>query len=213
LVYPGLSSDYAAMIRAALALSEGTGDPSYLNRATAWADAVERHHRDSSGEGYFLTADDAEGLIVRLAMTADDATPNPNALMAQNMVRLAVLAGDGQYRVRVDRLFDALLPAAAENLFGHTALFSALDLRIRNAEIVCAGARAEQFAQAALRLPFLERTILRAPRADALPERHPARAMAASAPEEGAAFICQGERCSLPITNPAALASAITPPR
>ena len=47
-----------------------------------------------SNGGYFLTADDAEGLVVRPASTSDDATPNPNAIAAQNLVRLAVLTGD-----------------------------------------------------------------------------------------------------------------------
>jgi uncharacterized protein YyaL (SSP411 family) len=209
LVYPGVSSDYAAMIRAALALFDAVGERPYLERAQAWTEALERHHADAEGGGYFLTADDAEGLIVRLAMTIDDATPNPNALMAQNLVRLAALTGDDRYRARADRQFDGLIPAAADNLFGHTALLSALDLRLRNAEIVCTGTRAEAFAQAALKRPFLDRTILRAPSAAALPERHPARAMAAAAPKEGAAFVCQGERCSLPVTEPARLREVI----
>ncbi len=208
LVFPGLSSDYGAMLRAAIALHQATGENVYLDRAVAWSAALERHHADPAG-GYFLTADDAEGLIVRLNVTIDDAIPNPNALQAQNLVRLAVLTGDDQYRERADRLLDGLLPLAGENLFAHAALLSALDLRLRQTEIVCVGARAEDFARAALRLSFLERTLVRAPDANALPARHLARAMIASAPKEGAAFVCQGERCSLPVVEPGHLAPAL----
>ena len=208
LLFPGLSSDYGAMIRAAIALHQATGVSAYLERALAWSAALERHHADPAG-GYFLTADDAEGLIVRLNVTIDDAIPNPNALQAQNLVRLAMLTGDDQYRDRADRLFDGLLPLAGENLFGHAALLSALDLRLRQVEIVCVGPRTEEFAEAALKLPFLDRTLVRAPDANALPARHPARAMIASAPKEGAAFVCQGERCSLPVTEPGRLAPAL----
>ena len=43
---------------------------------------------------YYLTAADAEGLVIRPASTADEATPNHNAVAAQNLIRLAVLAGD-----------------------------------------------------------------------------------------------------------------------
>src|SRR5262249_9630544 len=39
LLFPGLSSDFAAMIRAALALHEATGERSYLDRAVAWQGA------------------------------------------------------------------------------------------------------------------------------------------------------------------------------
>ena len=210
LLFPGLSSDYAEMIRAAIALHQATGGEAHLEQAVKWTAALERHHADAEGGGYFLTADDAEGLIVRPAQTRDDALPNPNALMAQNLLRLAVLTGEDRYRVRADRLLEGLLPLAAENLVGHMALLCALDLRLRHREIVAVGKRAGEFAAAALRLPFLDRTILRVSDAEKLPAAHPARAMAESAPEEGAAFVCQGERCSLPITEPGKLAESVS---
>jgi uncharacterized protein YyaL (SSP411 family) len=209
LTFPGLSLDYAATIRAAIALHQATGEGAYLNRAVAWAAALERHHADADTGGYFLTADDAAGLIMRPAQTRDDAVPNPNGLMAQNLIRLAVLTGDDAYRARADRLFDGLIPFAMQNLLIHTTLLSALDLRLRHAEIVAVGARAEEFAEAALRLPFLARTVARAKDAAALPAQHPARAMLASAPAEGAVFVCQGERCSLPATDPTKIAELI----
>jgi uncharacterized protein len=90
------------------------------------------------------------------------------------------------------------------------ALLSALDLRLRHREIVAVGKRADEFAEAALRLPFLDRTVLRVSDAGQLPAEHPARAMAASAPEAGAAFVCQGEQCSLPITEPGRLAESVS---
>ena len=82
------------MIRAALALYEATGQGAYLDRALAWQRAFDAHYANPGNGGYFLTADDAEGLVVRPASTSDDATPNPNAIAAQNLVRLAALTGD-----------------------------------------------------------------------------------------------------------------------
>jgi uncharacterized protein YyaL (SSP411 family) len=70
------------------------------------------------------------------------------------------------------------------------------------------GERAEALAAAALKLPLLTRMVLRAPSADALPAAHPARDKIAAAPE-GAAFVCMGERCSLPVSEPEALAAAL----
>ncbi len=131
LLFPGLASDFAAMIRAALALHEATGERGYLDRALVWQAALDRHYADARTGGYYLTADDAEGLVVRPAATADDAIPNPNSVAAQNLIRLAALAGDDAFRARADRLFDGVLPGAGDNMFGHTALLNALDLRLR----------------------------------------------------------------------------------
>jgi uncharacterized protein YyaL (SSP411 family) len=208
LLYPGLASDFAAMIKAALALNEATGERAYLDQAIAWQRAFDRHYGDPQTGGYFLTAADAEGLVVRPNSTLDDATPNPNAVAAQNLVRLAVLAGDDAWRNAADRLFDGVLPIAAENLFGHAALLNALDLRLRAAEIVIVGADAAPLTAAALALPFLDRIVLRAPSADALTPAHPARDKVAAAPA-GAAFVCVGETCSLPVTEASALADTI----
>jgi uncharacterized protein YyaL (SSP411 family) len=210
LVFPGLSSDYAAMIRAAIALHQATGTADYLDRAVAWTAALERHHADAATGGYFLTADDAQGLIVRLALTRDDALPNPNAVMAQNLVRLALIAGDDKYRTRADSLMDRSLPLAAENLFAHAGLLNALDLRLRHREVVATGDRSDEFVRAALKRSFLGRTVLRAPNADALPPRHPARAQVGASPPAGAAFVCVGESCSLPIADAGDLAAALS---
>ena len=57
----------------------------------AWQTGLDRHYADHATGGYFLTADDAEGLVVRPNSTADEATPNPNAVAAQNLTRLVKL--------------------------------------------------------------------------------------------------------------------------
>ena len=208
LLLPGLASDYACMIKAALALTEATGDRAYLDQAVAWHQALDRHYANPGNNGYFLTADDAEGLIVRPSATSDDATPNPNAVAAENLVRLAVLTGDDTWRGRADQLLEGVLAGATQNLFGHVALLNALDFRLRAAEIVCTGPDAEAFAREALKLPHLSRIVLRAPSADALPPSHPAQDKVKAA-SGSAAFVCVGERCSLPVTEPRKIAEAV----
>ncbi len=206
LLFPGLASDHAAMIGAALSLFEATGEADFLTRAVAWQIALDTHYADRNHGGYFLTADDAEGLIVRPHATVDDAIPNHNGLIAQNLVRLAVLAGDDRYREQSDALFAALLPVAQDNVFGHLSLLNALDLKLNGAEIVVVGDGADAAAllAAARRLPYATRIVLHAPQASSLPKSHPARAKADSV-QGGAAFVCRGQSCSLPLTDAHAL--------
>jgi uncharacterized protein YyaL (SSP411 family) len=208
LLFPGLASDFAAIIRAALALNEATGEETYLQQALAWQRVLDRHYGNPDNGGYYLTADDAQGLVMRPNATFDEAVPNANSVAAQNLVRLAVLAGDDGFRQRADRLFEGVLSAAAKALFQHPALLNALDLRLRGAEIVIAGQNADALVASALRVPFLGRIVLRAPSEAAVPSSHPAqeKIKAASTPT---AFICVGERCSLPITRADQIAGAV----
>jgi uncharacterized protein YyaL (SSP411 family) len=205
LLFPGLASDHAAMIRAALALCEATGEQDYLERAFTWQGALDRHYGNPETGGYFLTADDAEGLVVRPSSTSDDAIPNANAVAAQNLIRFAAVSGQHAWREQADRLFEGILSRAGDNLFAHLALLNALDLRLRAAEIIVTGndARADELLAAARKLPFLDRIVMRA--SDTLPASHPAQDKI-KASKESAAFICVGERCSLPVTQPEAIA-------
>ena len=59
LLFPGLASDFAAMIRAALALYEATGERVYVERAIAWQSAFDAHYTDADTGGYYLSADES----------------------------------------------------------------------------------------------------------------------------------------------------------
>ena len=209
LLFPGLSSDFANMIRAALSLYEATGERSYLKQALAWQNSFDKHYADAETGAYFLSSDDADDLVLRPHSTQDDATPNPNSVAAHNLVRLAALSGDDKWRTRADRLIETIFSAAERNLFGHIALLNALDLRLRAAEIVVTGPDAGRLAEAALNLPYLDRIVLRASDTGELPTAHPAQEKLKATPRS-AAFVCIGERCSLPVTDATQLASAVS---
>jgi uncharacterized protein YyaL (SSP411 family) len=208
LLYPGLASDFANMIKAALALHEATGERHYLDRALAWQAALDAHYGDPEIGGYYLTADDAEGLILRPHSTNDDATPNHNSIAAHNLIRLAAATDDEQWRARADTLIERVLSAAGNALFGQITLLNALDLRLGGAEIVVTG-DAPALVDAALKIPFIRRVVLRARSAADLPPSHPAQDKLKAATEP-ATFVCVGERCSLPVTAPAQIARAVS---
>ena len=213
LLVPGLASDYAAMIRAALALFEATGEAQFLKQALIWQASLDTHYADAVHGGYYLTADDAESLIIRPHSTTDDAIPNHTGLIAQSLVRLAVLTGDNSWRQKIDGLFVATLSKAAENVFGHLSLLNALDLYLTGAEIVVVGqgAEANSLLTAARKLPHANTILLHAPNAEALPAHHPARAKL-EATTQAAAFVCRGMSCSLPVTTPDALTALVMKP-
>ncbi|BEV45660.1 thioredoxin domain-containing protein [Afipia carboxidovorans] len=210
LLQPALASDNAAMIRAALALHEATGDHLFLDQAVLWQADLDTHYGDPRHGGYFLTSDDAEGLILRPHSSVDDATPNHIGLTAQNLARLAVLTGDDRWRKQLDTLFSRMLAVAGENAFGHLSLLNALDLYLAGAEIVVTGEgeEAEALLKAARALPHATTIVLHVPDPAKLPAHHPANDKVV--PGGGAAaFVCRGQTCSLPVSEPDALAALV----
>ena len=203
LLFPGLASDFACMIKAALALYEATGERAYLDQALAWQRALDRHYANPRQWRLFPHRRRRRrpgGASRRRPLTTRrrTRTPSPPPTWCGSRRSPATMPGAQQ----ADRLFDGVLSAAGQNLIGHAALLNALDLRLRGAEIVVtgSGARADALLAAARNCHFSIVSCCTPRRADALPAAHPARDKIATAPQ-GAAFVCVGERCSLPVVD------------
>ena len=211
LKFPGLASDFTAMIRAALSLYEATGQQAYLDQALVWQRALDRDYVDAKTGTYYLTAADAEGLVVRPASTADDATPNHNGIAAQNLIRLAALAGDDQWREKADRLIAAIAPEAVDNLYMHMALLNAVDLRLRAAEIVVTGqgTRADELLAAARKMPALDRIVLHASIAGGIAAAAPGARQGRRSQRSRRHSYALAKRARCQSTDPAGLVDAI----
>ncbi len=205
--HAAILDDYANMSRAALALFEATGDAGYLVRAKAWTQVALHHYGDDKG-GFFFTADDAEALIARAKNAMDQPNPSGNGVFAQVLARLYYLTGDESYRAQAQATLDAFAGEARRGLFGHGTLLNAAELLMKGLQIVVIGQRGAADTTALLatihgiNLPNKILTVI-AP-GTALPPHHP---VAGKTQLEGRAtvYLCEGQTCSLPITDPAAL--------
>jgi uncharacterized protein YyaL (SSP411 family) len=203
---PGLASDLAHMARAALALAETVDRDLWLADARRWMAALEEHHADPDG-GWFLTADDAEALIVRPASPKDDATPNPMAIAVENCVRLSILAGEPHWRARAEEVLGRLSSAMLGDIFSTAALATALDFAIGAVEVVLIVPK-DTDADALRRVVFESsdpRVVLFETESTAdLPVDHPAAGKPAVAGLP-TAWVCREGTCGLPVTEPAPL--------
>ena len=210
-LFPGLATDYAAMIKAALALHEATFDRAWLDHAERLAAALRRHHWDAARPGYFLSADDAEALIIRPRSDTDDATPAAASLMAANLIRLWRLTGKDSYRDDADSILETAASTIATNLFANTGLLSALDFRLGATDVVIIQPDTSPANDllAVARKSATPNTIVTLHNDTArLPASHPASGKTV-VDGKPTAYVCRGETCSLPLTSAAELAGLL----
>ena len=147
------------------------------------------------------------------ARTRPATTPRPIRTRSprRTWCGFAGLPGTNAWRRQVDRLFDGA-PAAR----GREPVHACRACSTRST-CGCAWPRSSSPARApaadalvatALKLPFLDRIVVRAPSADALPPLHPAVDKVAAVTEP-AAFVCAAETCSLPVTTPEQIAATL----
>jgi uncharacterized protein YyaL (SSP411 family) len=208
---PATATDYANMIKAALALASVTSNVDYLNRARAWTQVLDHHYWAEGHGGYYLAADDTGDLIVRTINALDDATPNANGIMVSNLMALYLWTGEERYRDRTEEIVRGFGGDVSRNVFSHTGLLTgALDL-LAPAHIVIVvpeggEARALRRALADVSLPGA-----------VVQEVREGDSIAASSPAHGktaiggkpTAYVCIGPQCSMPVTDPAALVETV----
>ncbi len=204
--------DYANMIRAALALHETTGEMAYLDQAKSWTAVADRHYWDADNGGYYFTADDAADLILRAKNANDNAVPSGNGTMLANLMRLFLLTGDDAFRRRAEAQQAAFAGELQRNFFPLTTFLNASDFLDRSIQLVIAGepgaADAEGLADAAWSVSQPNLLVHYAAADRTLPTLHPAYGKGKVA-GKAAAYVCRGQTCSLPITDPEQLRQAL----
>jgi len=114
----GQLEDYAFMNFGLLELYESTLDIQYLERALEYNDILNDSFKDEPGGGYFMTAADAEALIVRPKELYDGAIPSGNSVQMFNLLKLARLTGRSdleQQAVETGKAFSEAIERSPSN--------------------------------------------------------------------------------------------------
>jgi uncharacterized protein YyaL (SSP411 family) len=202
----GLLEDQAAMLRAALALYQATGEAARLAQALRILQAAEQNFGDGAGAFYMAAHDAADVPGPRGRNVTDGPTPSGIGLMAENYALLFHLTGDGAYRARAEAVL-AAYGGRVEALAASPMLLAALDI-LENASCVVVTGGAAELARAALAAPDPAVVVLQVAADVVLAPEHPAYGKIQATP---AAFVCRGGTCALPVTTPDALRALLRP--
>jgi len=206
--------DYVQMAAAALALFEHTGRSDYIDQARRWIGVLDAAYLDGEGGGYFQTPEGLTDLLVRSKSAADGPAPSGNGSLVSVLARIHAITGEPAYRERAEHQLEVFAGEARSNPLVHAALLSGTMLLERSLQVVVVGDPAGgDFAalhRTALTAPTSEPVVLPLRAGTELPARHPA---AGKAPVDGraAAYVCLGQTCRPPITDPDELAAALRP--
>lgn len=213
--HSAIADDYANMALAALKLYEATGESPYLAQAEVWTATLNEHYWAGDLGGYYLTADDAEALIVRTRTADDNAAPNANGTMVEVLTRLHHHTGHAAYSVRADTILHSFGGAVQQNFFQLGTLLNNFEYFTATTQIVILGDRTDPDVTSFLEtvhntsLPNQLLTLLSPD--DTLPAHHPAsgKFMIDGRPT---AYVCVGQTCSLPCTDSRALKRVLESP-
>jgi len=135
-LFPALSSDYAAMTSAAIALFEATGDPAYSDHAKHFVDELDRWHQDSEKTGYWLTASDSGDVPIRIRGDVDEAIPSATSQIVEALVRLSSLTGDLDLWEKAWTTAEHAMGRAAQQAYGQAGIVNACAVALEPLKLV-----------------------------------------------------------------------------
>ena len=203
LVYPALSSDYAAMMNAALSLFEATGDRTFIRDAMALKDALDANNRDAS-DNYRLSALDAEDVILHSYGDYDEAIPSATSQILEAFTRLFLATGDMHLYIQNERLVEQAMGRALVQQYGQIGILNASRFAAEPLSLVIADQSADgELVAMAERIPDPRRldkfVQFEAGKEIELPTGGVAHA------DKPSAWLCKGQVCLAPVETAAAL--------
>ncbi|WP_246672446.1 thioredoxin domain-containing protein [Mesorhizobium sp. B3-1-6] len=135
-LFPALSSDYAAMTNAAIALFEATGDPAYSDRARQFIGELDRWHLDDEKTGYWLTASDSGDVPIRIRGDVDEAIPSATSQIVEALVRLSSLTGDLDIWEKAWTAAEHAMGRASQLAYGQAGIVNACALALEPLKLV-----------------------------------------------------------------------------
>ncbi|MEX6506113.1 thioredoxin domain-containing protein [Jiella sp. M17.18] len=205
-----LSSDYGALIQAAVALFSATLDDAFRQKAFWLAGELKRWHADGDG-GHFLNASDSGDVIMRLRGDQDEAVPSGSAQVVEGLAMLAQASGSIAVAEEAEAAAELAAGRVGTGAAGFPGLIAATGRLRRGSELGLIGRAGEgpfQAMRAVARASVdLDRLDLAAASPGDLPQDLP---LASVHPTRlPAAFVCECRVCRAPVTDPDALAGLL----
>ncbi|QHI69696.1 thioredoxin domain-containing protein [Tichowtungia aerotolerans] len=210
---PGQLTDYAFMIFGLLELYETSFDFQTLEKALTLNDAVLAQFRDPRSGGFYLTADDAEPLIVRPKSILDGALPSGNSIQVMNLLKLARMTGRIEFEKTAARTARAFASTINRIPSAFTQALQAIQfVKSGGIDVVIVGDRGLPATQALIQAVRSARqpnctVLLKTPGLETI-----APFTADMRPVNGApaVYICRSFACERPFTDPEAVRDAMS---
>jgi hypothetical protein len=212
----GFADDYVQMAQAALQLYESTGEKRYIEAAKNWVRSLDTNFWDAARGGYYFTAHDAEGLIIRTRMVFDQPTASSNGAMISVLTRLALITGENDYGVRAQAVLQAFAGEFARNCVSCGEYLNGFETFATGLQMVVVGGRSDARTQGLIRAiwgkAMPQRLLVQVETSEELPANHPAfgKPLQSGQPT---VYLCQRNHCAEPITSAVTLSQTLTLPQ
>ena len=212
----GYLEDYAFLIDGLLALHEATLDGRWLDESISLGEAMVDLFWEESEGRFYDTGRDHEELVLRPRDYTDNATPCGSSMAADVLLRLAVVTGDSEHQRRAVTSLRSVRELMSRFPTGAGHWLGALDFYLSTPkEIAIVGGAGDAETNALLSevsRRYLPNRVLVGSAGNGTAEARSGVPLLEDRDRvdgKPTAYVCENYACSLPVTEPAALAAQL----
>ncbi len=201
------AEDYANITDAALALYSATGHQIYLEDAISFMASLEKYFSCKESGGYFMTASDAQAILMRPRHARDNALPNANGTLIWVLSRLEAFTGEQNYGRRAEELAMSFGLHTVKEFAQMTTTLASLAKHHKSISCVITGEKSDlktkKLLQTAYQHPHPACVVQPLFTAQELNPSHPAYKLLLEKKDNNPrAYICLNQMCLAPIEEP-----------
>ncbi len=213
-----MASDYAFLIQGLIDLYEADFNPAWLDWAMELADEQIRLFYDSEHSGFFMTrAGHDKNLVMRIKEDSDSVIPSAGSMAVLNYLRLSRYTDKRQYAPIAEKTMKTVLTRLQEHPTSAPKMLTALIVSLsKPIEVIIAGDRNSEDTRRLLKTAHsyynpaqIVLLVDNAATRKMLAANLPFIAFIKTVNGKAAAYVCTDRSCSLPVTDPAALAEML----
>ena len=198
--YNAFLDDYAFLVEALIHIYQITFDEQWLNKASDYTDVVMKEFVDPESKLFFYTHQKQEDIILRKKEIYDSAQPSGNAVMAINLLKLAALTGQMEYREHAVEMLKRVRDAVEKYPSSFSRWAQAMALLTEPLyEVAIVGPEALSMATDFQQRAFLPNSVIMA--ATKANEKYPLLAGRGTADERTLIYVCQDFTCQMPVSS------------
>jgi uncharacterized protein YyaL (SSP411 family) len=205
----GFLDDYAYLTYGLIELYQATFELKYLKTAKDLTEEMTNLFWDDKNGGFYLSADDAEKLIIRKKEIYDGAYPSGNSIAMLDLLLVGRMTGDAELEEKASELGRAFSSNVSRSPYAHTMLMCALDFAVGPSyEVVIVGeadsAETKSMLKALWGNFIPNKVVLFRPAGEESPEVGEVAPFTKSqtAPEgKATAYVCREYNCKLPTAD------------
>jgi len=206
---PAHLDDYAFLIHGMLELYETTFEVDYLKKALRLNEHLLEHFWDNENGGFYFTADDGEGLLIRQKEIYDGAIPSGNSIAMLNLFRLGRMTANPNLEQKAAEIGNAFYENVRQSPSAYTQLMIAVDFALEPSyEVIITGdpraADTREMLRAVKREFIPNKIVIFLPTGfDSSDIKHiaPFTQNQSTINEKATAYVCVNYSCKLPTTD------------